>query len=137
MLAVALAMLTGGMAELGVASGRTHCVAHAGTPTHSAASSPHGRLHPVVAGGARHHGSSERRVSFGRWESAAPDGCTHCPPQDCASLAPCAATLTALGSPQVLPVHANPQCYVVAASFRPAMLSRAHEPPTPPPQLSL
>jgi hypothetical protein len=136
-LALGLALLIGRAAELGAASGRTHCVVHSGSPTHSAASFPHGSAHAAASGASHQQGATERQTSHGRWEEAAPDGCTHCPTQDCASLAPCAATMTALGSPQILPVRASPTWHVVAAPFRPAILSRAHEPPTPPPQLNL
>jgi hypothetical protein len=58
--------------------------------------------------------------------------CDHCPPDECATTAPCGGSLNSLASAEPSAAARAPQPALPALSWRPAH-SRNSRPPTPPP----
>jgi hypothetical protein len=98
---------------------RSHCAAHPASPLH------------LIQGGSNHPGPAS---SVPSWFAPAHSDCSHCPPSDCASVAPCSiSTLSAAVSTAAV-LKAPATHLVHPHRVRTAAQSTSQQPPTPPPQ---
>lgn len=98
---------------------RSHCASHEVRLTHAVQPEP---------GHAGHHGS------IPSWSRPAHADCSHCPPSECASLAPCAVSAISLAVPTLVSLQSPSSHRVGAVRTSAALHSTTQKPPTPPPQ---
>lgn len=98
---------------------RPHCARHEVTVTHA------------VEFGARHAGHHGSAPS---WTQPAHTDCTHCPPSECSSLAPCATSGISLAVPSLISLQSLSDHRVGAVRRGIPLHSTTPKPPTPPPQ---
>jgi hypothetical protein len=97
---------------------RPHCAGHEVSTSHA--------VHP--AGHAGHHGTAPS------WNRPSHADCNHCPPSECASLAPCAMSAISIAVPSFISLQSLSAHRVAAVRTRISLHSTTQRPPTPPPQ---
>src|SRR5688572_23611595 len=99
---------------------------------------PHCAQHDTAPGAQTTHGNGAHHThapnSSTTWQSGSQHDCPHCPPTECAQIAPCTTSPTATiveGSGTVIPLMVRTEL-IPKLPVQPG--STTHEPPTPPPQ---